>query len=112
MIDIKYRRIIWGILIIIGITLYYFFTIKPTLNSKKEFIQIEYSGKISEIQIRNGYRGFPHVKIDNEWLLFGINESPIISYLQVGDSIVKHKGTDKIIVYRKGPIGTYFAKEF
>ncbi len=98
-----------GIWLIIGTCI---FIIYPAFIADDAFVDLEYRSRVYEIEYRPGHRGHPHVKFNFGWYLLTIDEMEIVPYMQVGDSIVKEKGSRKIKVYRKDKNGTYFLKEF
>lgn len=99
-------------LAILGLLWFYFFVARPIDNERRAFLKEEYFGRINKIEFRKGNRGYPFVQLDEEWRLFTNMESSILSYIQVGDSVVKKSGTTTIVVFRKDSFGTYMPKEF
>jgi hypothetical protein len=79
---------------------------------KKEFIDLTYTGIIYEIRYIEGNRGYPRVRIGNQWNNINILESKIVNYIQTGDSILKETGTETIIVYRKNENDEWIEKVF
>ena len=78
-----------------------------TKESNKFFIEMELHGIINEIKYNEGYRGLPHIKIDNQWIFIGINGEKVHNHIIIGDSIVKDSGTTTFKVYRKNEQGVW-----
>jgi len=79
---------------------------------RETFIQESYHGIINDIVFFEGNRGFPLLKINNNWHTCGILESKIQNYIKVGDSISKNSGREEIKVYRKNINGNLYEKVF
>lgn len=74
----------------------------PWYQAHRAYIRSTYNYKIQGIQFRPGHRGVPYVKLDTGWYLLRSNaELQIVPYIQVGDSVVKEKGSATIRVFRK-----------
>jgi hypothetical protein len=106
------KKYIVGGLLIIGFGYGYFFIIRPTLVARNEFLEKEYKGKINKIEYRTGYRGFPHVMLDEKWYFLGQDEGKILHFIRINDSIVKRKGTNEIVVFTRDGSGQYISKTF
>lgn len=107
----KIRRtilIIGGILFI----LFFIYTFYLIYYGKKESIERQYSGIITEIRNLPGNRDIPDIKIDNQWIPLGIDDSKVKHYIQLGDSIVKESGSEIIEVYRKNLKGEWAVQIF
>lgn len=93
-----------GIIIVVVIALsIWFWIFMEGIGERRynDFIQKEYSGVIKEIVFRAGRAGCPDVLIDSNWVIFTIEEQKVFDKIQVNDSIVKIKGGNKIIIYRR-----------
>ena len=102
-------------LLIIGIiTFVIFITYNIYLDKKaiKKFTEIEYSGVIMKIRLNDGMRGIPDINLNGKWHIMDLDESKIIHYIKIGDSIVKKSGNVEIKVYRKDSLGTWQVKVF
>lgn len=76
------------------------FIVYPWIKADVLYLNSKYSAKVYKIEYRPGHRGYPYLKLGNEWRLIYTEELKIIPYLQEGDSIVKEIGSKKIVVYR------------
>jgi hypothetical protein len=79
---------------------------------RSDFLGRHYSGVIKDIIKRPLRRGCPDVLIGNEWVLFILDEQKVFEHIQIGDSIVKQAGSEKIVIYKKDSLGKFLAKEF
>lgn len=105
------RNIVISVIVTMFISffLYNFYLVNQ---GRKEFISRHYNGIILEIRKIEGRRDLPDIRINNEWLMINMLESKITHYIQVGDSIVKEPGSEKIKVYRKDENNKWYVKEF
>ena len=62
-------------------------------HGKKEYINRQYYGIITEIRILEGSHDLPDIKINNQWIILDLPDSKVKHYIQIGDSIVKESGT-------------------
>jgi hypothetical protein len=56
---------------------------------------------IKEIKYSPTKRGFPDIKLDEDWVYLGINGEEIYNIIFLDDSIVKIPGCREIKVFRK-----------
>ena len=98
------RIILVGLVLISSIIYVYFNIIK----SKNSFLAYAFNGKITEII--EGGRGFPNFKINNKWYYIGITGSHVTNHIQVGDSLIKEKGSTTIKLYRQNKKGEWNVK--
>lgn len=80
--------------------------------ARANFYERDFHGVIKEIKYNEGRRGFPDIKLTNEWIYLGLSGQKIQNYILVDDSIVKDSGTETIKVYRKNSKGIWDEKVF
>lgn len=107
----KIRNIVLFFVVILFI-IFFGYTFYAMYHGKKEYINRQYSGIITEIRLLQGSRDVPDIKINNRWIILDIQDSKVKHYIQVGDSIVKESGTEIIKVYRKNLKGEWYVKIF
>jgi predicted PurR-regulated permease PerM len=101
--------IIATIVFFLGFIVYTAFYI---IKGDRESLMREYAGIISEIRYLYGNRGIADIKINDQWIPLGVEDSRIQGYIQLGDSIVKESGTVVIYVYRKNSKGEWEGRLF
>ena len=85
----------------------------PWYQAHRVYIGSNYNYKIQGIQFRPGHRGVSYIKLDTGWYLLRSNaELQIVPYIQVGDSVVKERGSTTIRDFRKNPEGDWEVKVF
>ncbi len=101
-----------SIVIIISFTVFFAMSFYQTEHIHKDFVEQEYSGIIKEVKYIKGNRGMPSIKINTFWIHLGPYSSKISHYIQTGDSIVKKKGYEEIIIFRRNKNGEWVKKVF
>lgn len=97
---IQYKQFIFIIIIIwmfLGSVIFIFY---PGYLASEAFDNLEYKSKVYDIEYRPAHRGHPYVKFDEGWRLLTIEEMKIVPYVQIGDSIVKERGSRDVKVIR------------
>lgn len=84
----------------------------PWYKAHNSFVATSYRFKIEAIDYRPGHRGVPYIKMDTGWYLFrGNSELYLIPVIQVGDSLVKEKGKERVKLFRKDGHGKWNLEE-
>ena len=73
----------------------------PAWRADQAFNELSYGARVDSIRFDPGHRGHPYVLMNNEWRLFTIDEMKAVDILQVGDSLVKARGSKALHIYRK-----------
>jgi uncharacterized membrane protein len=109
--NIKTIKAIFILLTVLSFVIFFYIKYQENINAKLQALEREYSGIIKDIVFVDGNRGYPMVKINQEWLYFGQIEANVMYELEIGDSISKISGSRIILVYRKNQIGDWVALE-
>ena len=72
----------------------------------------KYHGIIEGIFPNPYFAGLPQIRLNNQLIQLKIHEENVISYIQIGDSIVKTSGSTIVSVFRKDENGNWVEKEF
>lgn len=90
--------------IVIALTIIYFLVEDNSLDA--ELVERETIGIIDSIN-RIPRRGGVHFLINNEWQDFWVHGYKLDRFAMSGDSLVKEKGKDRVLLYRKNWEGKY-----
>lgn len=82
-----------------GLFIFFFNMIKESRLAYKDFLEYEFNGVI--IDISEGQRGYPTIHFKDTTIYLDIHEAIIHKKIIIGDSIVKVKNSDSLIIYRK-----------
>lgn len=85
-----------GLVSIIGMSI----VLLRSYNADLNFCKYEIYGRIDSIKIRA--RGFPSVKINNQWYHIGRYTLYDLYNMTIGDSILKRKDCNKVYLIRNG----------
>jgi hypothetical protein len=94
-------KLILRIILFTGFLLFSIHIFFSFTRGKKDFINREYYGLITEIRTLQNSHDLPDIKINNAWISLTIDDAKVKNYIIVGDSIVKESGKKEIQVYRK-----------
>ena len=107
----KLKRIFIGV-IVAGFVLFALYIVYWYLYGYNQFVEREYMGVITNIRKLEFSRGLPDIKINDEWIQLSVDDSKVMNYMQIGDSIAKKSGYKEIIVYRRDMTGEWKEKIF
>lgn len=105
------KRIFIGVIVAVFV-LFALYIGYSFLYGYKQFVDREYTGVITNIRKLEFSRGLPDIKINDEWIPLSVDDSKVMNYMQIGDSIVKKSGYKEIIVYRRDINGEWNEKIF
>ncbi len=109
---IKHIKLIFFIIVACAFIVFFINGYYEDKKAQTAFVEKEFHGIINEIKYNEGRRGFPDLKISNNWIYLGLNGEKIQKYIKVSDSIAKDSGTETIKVYRKNNKGNWDEKVF
>ena len=100
------------ILLIIGFTLFFFYTDKIKKEGNDRYYKREYQGIIDNILYLKGNRGAPSIEIKGDLIHLSVQEDKVRHHILVGDSIVKVKNSYTITVFRKDSMNNWNEKVY
>lgn len=104
---IKKIKVVFILLTGLAFAVFFYFNYKENENAKLRVLDREYSGIIEDIVFVDNNRGYPMVKINQEWLYFGQIEANVMYEIEIGDSISKISGSNVVMVYRRKLFGDW-----
>ena len=97
----KKNRLIYLVAVFVFFAVFFAIGFYEDHKKYQDFINEEYSGVVQDIKYVNGNRGYPYVKIGEEWIVFGKFESKIENRISISDSIVKIADSENFKIFKK-----------
>ncbi len=108
----KIKKVAYWSIVVVMLAIFFVKAYYKDKQASAKWHESGYYGMIEEIQYFHGNRGDARILMNGNWKTIGTNEDKISNYIKVGDSLVKDRNSELIIVYSKDSMNLWKPRKF